>query len=555
VASAAAGRHVPASPRLVATVGAVAIAYHFSLQTLASNWRYETPLADLVLVPVVAPLLLVAASRRHRYVAFLRLGRLDFLVGGLLLLAAIACLTIGPALWSKYFWAMRLDLLTMPLFAAAGIVLLFGSRALVPFGFPLAFLLLAWPLPYLALLEHALEAFTALTAGAVEHVNELLRIATPIAGSDSSRYLVDHDGRQFVVSVASACSGVNSLVGFVIIGAGALWFLRGRAWRRIAWLVFGGLLVWALNVGRILLVLFTAQRLGQHVAFDVLHPVAGVLTLNVAFLLALVALPLFKVRRRWPDDEDVGVIDTPLARSALPGERATAWRLAPRLLVLVTAAAVLALADSQLESAASGFDSTGRPAVAAFVDRPLAGSGWNVRPLQRIGWATPYYGPHSSWVRYRLRPAERLARRGPFTVWADAILSPDLRALDAYSLAHCYSFHGFKVETSTRIDLGNGVVGQLFVYRTASSRWHALAWQWPVLRRGKVEHERIVLLANSMTRPAPRRQSSSGSVTSKALALLDARIKDSDSNAALSGALRRLASDMIAARIGHKVQT
>jgi hypothetical protein len=265
-------------------------------------------------------------------------------------------------------------------------------------------------------------------------------------------------------------------------------------------------------------------------------------------------LPVFKVRRRWPDDED-DVIDTPLARSALPAERATARRLIPRIALLVTAAAFLSLADSQLESAASGFDSTGRPALAAFVDRPLAGSGWSVRPLQRIGWATPYYGPHSSWIRYRLRPAKRFARRGRFTVWADAILSPNLGALDAYSLAHCYSFHGFKVETSTRVDLGNGVVGRLFVYRTASSRWHALAWEWPVLRRGKVEHERIVLLANSLTRPAPRRQLSSGSVTSKALALLDARMSDSDSNSALSGALRRLGSDMVSARIGHKVRT
>jgi exosortase len=535
----------------VAAVAAVAVAYHFSLQSLASNWRYETPLADLLLVPGVAAVLLVAASRRYRYVAFLRLGGLDFVVGGLLLLASTACLTIGPALWSKYFWAMRLDLVTLPLFAAAGIVLLFGSRALIPFWFPLAFLLLAWPLPYLALLEHALETFTVMTAAAVEHVNGLLQIATPVAGSDGSRYLVDHGGGQFVVSVASACSGVNSLVGFGIVGAAALWFLRGRAWRRIAWLAFGALLVWALNVARILLVLVTARRLGRHVAFDVLHPIAGVVTLNVAFLLALAALPLFRIRRRLPDD-DGDIIDTPLARSAPPGERATAWRLLPRLALLVTAASVLALADSQLQSAASGFDSTGRPAVAAFVDRPAAGQYWNVRAVQQVGWATPYYGAHSSWVRYRLRPAKRLARRGHFTVWADAILSPDLGALDAYSLAHCYSFHGFKVETSTRVDLGHGVVGQLFVYRTDTSRWHALAWQWPVLRRGKVEHERIVLLANSMTRPAPRLQSSSGSVTSKALALLDARTKHSDSNTALTGALHRLASDMIASRIDRR---
>ena len=552
MASQAEGLRVPASPRLATAIVAVALGYHFSLQTLASNWRYETPLADLVLVPAVAVLLLVAASRRHRYVAFLRLGRVDFLVGGLLLLASLAFLTVGPALWSKYFWAMRLDLLTLPLFAAAGVVLLFGSRALVPFWFPLAFLFLAWPLPYLALLEHVLGLFTTTTAAAVEHVNALAGIATPVAGSDGSRYLVEHNGQQVVVSVASACSGVNSLVGFGIIGAAALWFIRGSVVRRVSWLALGGALVWALNVGRILLVLLTARRLGEHVAFDVLHPVAGIVTLNVAFLLALALLPLFRLRRRWPDDDDGDVIDTPLARSAPPMEQATPRRLAPRLILLVAAAATLALADSQLQSAASGFDATGRPAVAAFADRPLAGRNWDVRRLQSIGWATPYYGRHSSWVRYRLRPAGRLARRGHFTVWADAVLSPNLGALDAYTLAHCYSFHGFKVETATRVDLGDGVVGQLFVYRTAQSRWHALAWEWPVLRHGQVEHERIVLLASSLTRPAARSQPSSGAVTSRALALLDARTKDEDANPELTGALRRLGSDLIAARIARK---
>jgi exosortase len=537
---------------VAAAVLSVALAYHFSLETLAKSWRYDTPLADLVLVPVVAVLLLVAAARRHRYAAFLRLGRLDFLIGGSLLLPAVMILVFGPALWSKYFWAMRLDLLTLPLFAAAGVVLLFGSRALVAFWFPIVFLLLAWPLPYLALLEHALDGFTHATAVAVEHMNALAQVATPVAGTDGSRYLVDHGSQQFAVSVASACSGVNSLVGFGIVGAAALWFVRGTFARRLAWLVAGASVVWAFNVGRILLVLFAAQRLGQHVAFGILHPVAGIVTLNVAFLVSVSLLRRFGLRRRRADDEDGYAIDTPLARSAPVAEQATPRRLAPRLALLVAAAATLALADSQLQSAASGFDGTGRPAVAAFADRPLVGRGWKVRRVAVVGWATPYYGAHSSWVRYRLRPAGGSSPRGRFTVWADAILSPDLGALNAYALAHCYSFHHFRVEATTRMDLGNGVVAQLFVYRTGASRWHALAWQWPVLRHGNVEHERIVLLASSMTHPVVRRASSSGAVTSKVVALLDLGAKDADSNPELSAALRRLGSDMVAARVSHK---
>jgi exosortase len=551
--SAAARAPVSAGLRLAAAVAAVAVAYHFSLQTLASNWKYETPLADLVLVPPLAAILLVAASRRYRYVTRLRLGRLDLLVGGFLIVAALAFLTIGPAHWSKYFWAMRLDLLTLPLFAAGGVVLLFGTRALVPLLFPLAFLFLAWPLPYLALLEHILDVFTQATAAAVEQLNEVAGIATTVPGSEGSRYVVAHGGSQFVVSVASACSGVNSLVGFAVVGLAALWFIRGTVLRRVAWLVVGGVLVWALNVARILAVLLVARRLGQHAAFDILHPVAGIIALNLAFLIALWLLPRFKLRRRRHDDDDE-IIDTPLARTAPAAEQATPLRLAPRLVLLVAAATALALADSQLQGVASGFDGTGRPAVAAFVDRPLVGRGWRIKHVHEIGWATPYYGPHSSWVRYRLRPRAQFARGGSFTVWADAILSPDLGALNAYTLAHCYNFHGFHVETSEHVDLGHGVIGELFVYQTSTARWHALAWEWPVLRDRKVEHERIVLLASSVARPALGLQASSGSVTARALALLDADARKGDTNASLSHALARLGSDMIAARIANTVR-
>jgi hypothetical protein len=173
--------------------------------------------------------------------------------------------------------------------------------------------------------------------------------------------------------------------------------------------------------------------------------------------------------------------------------------------------------------------------------------------VETIGWAAPYYGRHSTWVRFRLRSRPRPAH-GRFTVWADAVLSPDLGALDAYTLAHCYAFHGFDVETARRVDLGSGVIGQLFVYRTAEATWHALAWEWPVLRRQKVEHERIVLLASALTRPHVRATTSSGGVAKKALALLDAGAKSRDENADLSRALERLGSQLISVRITSRPQ-
>ena len=513
-----------------------------------SGWRYDTPLADLALVPPLAAALALAALRRHRFIGFLRLGRFDFLLAALLSGTALLLVAVGPTLWSKYFWAMRVDLLTLPLFAAAVVVLLFGARALVPLGFPILFLLLAWPLPYEAVLEHALSAFTQTTAWAVERVAAVAHVAEPVSGTDGSRYVVAHGGESVVVSVASACSGVNALVGFGVVGVAGLWLVRGRIVARIAWLLFGAALVWALNVVRIVAVLLAARKLGERAAFDLLHPVAGLLALNLGFVLLVQVLPLFGLRRRRFDEYELELVDSPLTRTAPPAQQARPGRAAVRLAAVAAATAALALANGQLGAAAKGLDQNGRPAFATFAERPSAGRGWRVRRVEEIGWAAPYYGRHSSWLRYRLRPTGAVAGRGRFTVWADAIVARDLGALDAYSLAHCYAFHRFQVRTSQRVTLGSGVVGRLFVYETKLAAWHAVAWEWPVLHGNAVDHERIVLLASARTRPSAQRARASW-LARRVLASLNARAPHDDPNAELSRALVALAGQMVSVRV------
>jgi exosortase/archaeosortase family protein len=537
-------RAVSVRLRLVAVVGCAALAYSFSLRTLLGGWRYDTPLAHLALVPLLGALLLFAASRRYPHVAWLRLGRLDVALAVLFLTAAFALLTAGPVIWSKYFWASRLDLLTLPLFVAGALMLLFGARSIIPFGFAVAFFLLAWPLPYLMLLEQALGAFTNATAWAVAAVSIPAGLASVDPGADGGTFVVEHAGAPLKVSVASACSGVNALVGFLVVAAFGLYFVRGRFVRRVVWLAAGALLVWSFNVLRIVAILAVARGFGERAAFSFLHPVSGLLALNVAAIVLVLSMRRFGLR--WRRDEVE--VDSPLAETAEPAERATPRRVAGRLGLLLAATALFAVANGQLQAAARGFSNDGRPAVGPYFTAPTAAPGWTVRRLERIRFATPYYGKHSVWVRYRLRPQPGSSR--PFTVWLDAVTSPDLGALDAYTLAHCYAFHGFHVDLARRLDLGDGVVGQAFVYTTSDSRWHAVSWQWPILRgNGSVEHERIVLLASSPIRASAAQSRSSGGFWGAVLSLLNLRTPDRDDNPGLTRAMETVAAAIVNARV------
>lgn len=539
---------IPVPARAALLVACVGSGFWYSLHSLFASWDYQTPLGETVLVPFLALGLGFAAYRRHGYLAFVRLGRLDLAAGLILLAGAVLLVGAGPVLWSKYFWAMRLDLLTLPLVAAAGVLLLFGARALVPLIYPTAFLLFAWPLPYLAVLEQLLDAFTSTTTHTVGAAASLTHLARPLAGSGGGAFLLSHRGDHFSVAIGSACSGIDSLVGYVVVAGFAAYFVRGSLARRCAVFLLGTVLVWSFNVVRILVILAAGRLAGERAAFDVLHPVAGLLALNAA-MLVLIRLGR-RLDLRWCGVAPA-LVDSPLSAPAAPHEQATGRKLATRGAILVAASALLAVANAQLATAAAGYSNDGRPAVGAFTAHPTVGAAWNVSRIETIPWAAQYYGAGSAWVRYRLRPRHPLAH--PFTVWLDSVLSPDLGALDAYSLAHCYGFHHFQVELARRVELGNGVVGQAFVYNTDRGVWHAVSWQWPVLARaGGVTHERIVLIASTSLQPTSTPPPVVGGLQGFVLSLLDLSARSYDDNPALTRALIALGAQAVSARIAEK---
>jgi exosortase/archaeosortase family protein len=538
--------------RLAAVIVAVALAYHFSLGTLLRDWRYQTPLADLSLVPPVAAGLLVVAARRHGIVGATRLGRLDLVIATLCLLATAAVAVAGPALLANYYWAVRPDLLSLPLAATGAIVLLFGTRTVIAFLFPLGFLALAWPLPHAVLAEQVLERVTTLTSVALRAILGVLPVARVMPGAGDMRLFVPHGAHGFIVSVASACSGTESLFGFGLIGFATLYLVRGPFLRRLAWLALGMVAVWVGNLVRILALLAAGRWLGQGIAIDALHPVAGILMLNLVFGMLLLVMRRFGLD--WRRGRQVRHADTPLTQPAPPAELPTGRQLSRRLAVLVVAAVGLAVVNGQLAAAATGFSNTQRPASASFRSLPTAGPDWTVTELRSMDWSRPYFGDRSEWIRYRLRPRPGLALAHRYTIWADAILTPDLGALLAHPVRSCYRLHRYTMLVDQRVILASGIVGEQLVYqRPTGERWHVLTWEWPVRTgRDDVGHERMVLLASTQatvgSAVAPQRPE--GRLRSSVLRALNVLGPDRDPNPTLAAGMLAAGDGIIAARLG-----
>ena len=257
-----------------ALLAVTVIAYNYSLSTLLQLADLNSPLAYVSLVPIVALILAAVNSRPSQPEPAIHDRQTDYIIGVPLMVGALCADLFLPSKLSAMFWVWRIDLLTLPFFVAGAVAVIFGVRVLWRQKVAVAFLLLAWPYPYTSVLLGVLNAFTTATLFAMAKIVHIVHVATPQVGNlNNAVFTVVHHGHPFNLSVISACSGVNSVVGFLLIGTAFAATIRGPLVRKLLWLAGGMLLLWVLNLGRLTLVFWAGQQYGEHFAIDVLHPV------------------------------------------------------------------------------------------------------------------------------------------------------------------------------------------------------------------------------------------------------------------------------------------
>jgi exosortase/archaeosortase family protein len=476
-------------------VTVVAAAYHYSLSTLVADLGVDSPLAYLGLVPLIA--LAMAASRvmEPRADPDIHDRQLDYIVGVPLVAAALVVADVLPRRLSTMFWVWRIDLLSLPLFAAGAVALVFGVRALWRMRAALAFLVLAWPLPYTTVLDRWLASFTSFTIGALHLLVGRIPVARPVAGGDVSLFAVTHAGRPFVVSVASACSGANGMVGFILVGVAFGAVVRGPRLPKAVWLLGGTALLWLLNLGRILLIFAVGARWGEHAAIDSFHPFIGLVVFNVGVALMVLAMPLFGLHltggKGSPGARGVGAARG--VRRAVPNARVA-------LTVVTLAALVLAVANSGLARYGLVASELGKPRLVGFTRSQGQIPGWSATQSASFTAGLRYFGESSTWKRFLYLdhgadPASPLFSSAP--VIADVISTPDLHSLSVYGVEACYNFHGYRIEDLAGAELGGGITASLVTYEHPKlhSTWTTLYWHWPVVGTdGATRYERVVLM-------------------------------------------------------------
>jgi len=473
---------------------AVLCGYSYSLLTLIQNAGMQTPLAYISLVPAIALALAAARSRPVRAEPEIHDRQLDYIVGLPLIAAAMAINIALPTKMSAMFWVWRFDLLSLPLFVAGVVSILFGVRALWRQKLAIGYLALAWPWPYSTLLLRVLNASTTATLVGLRAVLHLVPVAKPLQSGDGSLFVVVHNHHSFPISVVSACSGINGVVGFLLVGVAFLVVVRGPMFRKLGWLSVGMLVLWLINLARLTFIFWAGKVWGEHVAIDILHPVVGLVTFAAGVMLMILALrPLgMSIGPPVPRPSVTTVASEPTRTKR--GSLAVPKVFTATIMVILAAVA-LGFADFGLRSYDLVANSVGEPKLLAFRSAPAIPGGWRWRLTGRYDWAKPLFGGDSSWMRYSAIPSGHGGDlHSNYGVTADVIDTSDLQTFSAYGVEACYQFHGMALRDVAQVNVGGGITGQALSFSGAhTASWSVVYWIVPVRQAQTTRYERFVL--------------------------------------------------------------
>jgi len=189
------------------------------------------------------------------------------------LLCAIAFLLYWHG--SYTFHPLEYHVVTLPIFIAGLILIMFNAKTLKALAFPIAFLLLLTPPP----IEKVYAAGSPLSAISSEAACQFLKtIGLPV--SKSTQYgtpiiTIQSQSASLTFAIDMACAGIYPLIQFSIFAIFVAYITRGSPLQKTTTLLAGFPLIYALNITRIIIILLIGHQYGIETAMNAFHLFGG----------------------------------------------------------------------------------------------------------------------------------------------------------------------------------------------------------------------------------------------------------------------------------------
>ena len=192
---------------------------------------------------------------------------------------------------SYTFSPLEYHMISLPVFVAGLTLIFFNPQTLRQLAFPIAFLIFLMPPP--SVLLYSLGATLSVVSAEVS--NAVIN-ALGISSVLSSQYgnpiiqITRSNGTTVPFTVDIACSGVYSLIGFLVFAVFIVYIIRDKLWKRAIIFPIGLLLIYLLNIMRITVILLIGYHYGEEAALQMFHLLGGwtLIFLGTMLLLTIV---------------------------------------------------------------------------------------------------------------------------------------------------------------------------------------------------------------------------------------------------------------------------
>ncbi|PVX27342.1 MAG: hypothetical protein CW716_02790 [Candidatus Bathyarchaeum sp.] len=208
-----------------------------------------------------------------------------------LIVGILLCATAILTYWygSYTFTPLEYHMVTLPVLVAGLTLVMFDFPVFKQLIFPIIFLIFLTPPPaeFLYAVGSTLSNLSAIAANSLANLFGMASVLSDSYGSPMIT-LTRPDQTMMSFSVDVACSGIYSLIGFVIFALFIAYITRGKIRNKFAILVIGIPMIILLNVLRITTIVALGYYYGDALALEVFHTFGATVLMFVGTLLLFV---------------------------------------------------------------------------------------------------------------------------------------------------------------------------------------------------------------------------------------------------------------------------
>jgi len=205
-------------------------------------------------------------------------------------IGALLCLLAFLLFWhgSSTFTPLEYHLISLPLFVAGLILIIFNTKTLILLAFPIAFFVFLTP-PPLQIVSEIGSILSTFASEAAYNILKALGLPVTLATQYEAPLIILNkpESQPFTFAIEIACSGIYSLIGFTIFAVFVAYIARETAWKKATVFLTGFPLIYALNIFRIIIIVLIGYEYGTEAATQVFHLLGGWVLIFLGTLILL----------------------------------------------------------------------------------------------------------------------------------------------------------------------------------------------------------------------------------------------------------------------------